>query len=235
MVHQALARVLREWPKPASDKKYFGNVHSRVAKLGGNVILQIGFLENSDIRHVAIQILIIQSVANNKFIWYFKHNKVRHRSHRALPEFIEKYSRLNRLWAHIVKPFRNLNQCLARIKNIINEQDITVFDIEHHMVMNDQVTRLSPTSVRGGLNQANANRHFKESNQVCKHYETSSHDRNDGQRLILVMLLELGSQAIDSESNLRFIDEDFQDFYRGLCFGKTISSKQKSLPGWSTM
>jgi hypothetical protein len=34
---------------------------------------------------------------------------------------------------------------------------------------------------------------------------------------------------------LCFIEEDFQDFYRGLCFGKTILSKQNSLPGWPTM
>ena len=47
MIHQSMARVVRERPKTTGNDEHLGSLHVRVAQLGGNVFLQIGFFKNT--------------------------------------------------------------------------------------------------------------------------------------------------------------------------------------------
>ena len=120
---------------------------------------------------------------------------------------------------------------MTGVKDIVDEQYVSIGDVEHHLGINGQRTAFGAL-VAAGLDNANAKWHFQLSYHIGQQNNATGQDADNRKRLVLVMLVDRLCQIDDTLIELLFVKKDFHGELSVLNFKSHILSQRSEILHW---
>lgn len=126
--------------------------------------------------------------------------------------FFQKHTNLDAAWFELAKFCENTVKGFAGVKNVVNKDDVTAFDVETKFLGVNQLAGFSAIAITRNAHEIEAKWQFEMANQICQKHDSAVEQRNNDQIAAVKIALDFASQHCYSTANLRFGNEDAADF-----------------------
>ena len=90
---------------------------------------------------------------------------------------------------------QHFDQSMTRVKNVVDQQNFAVGDVEHHLRVDGQRSRSRAVAIAARLQHSDAQRHRQQANQVGQQHNAPGQHAHDRQRPVRVSAVDLVRHA----------------------------------------
>lgn len=166
--------------------------------MAGLVNSEVGFVEGRDKRQVAVIVVVVESVSNNKDIGNLKTVIVGRDIHFTPTFLYEQHGRANTSGSRRLQRRYKPPQRLSRVEDVVHDQHVSIPDVWQQSCVDSQISGLRRwTAITRRMHHANPMRNIDGPHQVSQEQHASGQNTHDRQRLTFVLSSEFRTKVVD--------------------------------------
>src|SRR5262249_53405732 len=145
--------------------------------------------EDGEVRQVAIFVVVVQSVTDDKSIRDVETEVVGLQGNGLPTELAEQHHDTDRKWAEVTQVADQMGERLAGSEDIVQQQDVTAMDVGNEVGADAQLAgRGGGPSIARRLEEADAQRQVEAADEVGEEDQAAGQHADDGERLTVIVL-----------------------------------------------